>query len=146
MGGAGAPSSDAGVDGSGGSSSSAGGATGTGGAGPDAGAASTSQNYILTGTVRRGVMFTEQGEVFDASGVPISGLNLMFMFTLYSASVGGMPLWTESQMITPAKGLFSAQLGSVTPIGTDVLATSPLFLGIHINADVEMSPRQQVTP
>jgi hypothetical protein len=89
-------------------------------------------------------MFTEQGELFDSSSVPIDGTKLAFVFSLYSVPGGGSLLWTETQSITPAKGVFSAKLGSVTPIGTDVLTTSPLFLGIQVGADAEMSPRQPV--
>lgn len=105
-----------------------------------------SKNFRLSGNVSKGpgVMFTEQGELFDATSVPVDGVKLTFTFSLYSLPGGGSPLWTEMQAITPAKGMFSAALGSVTPVGTDVLTTSPLFLGINVGADTELTPRQQV--
>lgn len=89
-------------------------------------------------------MFTEQGQLFNSASVPIDGVQLPCAFTLYSVPNGGTALWTEAQSIKPAKGAFSATLGSVDPIGTDVLATSPLFLGITIGPDAEMTPRQPV--
>ncbi len=141
----GAPAIDAGSDGVAGASSGSSGAGG-GGSLPDAGAASASQNYRLTGSVSRGpgAMFTEQGQLSDSSMAPIDGVQLTCAFTLYSVPNGGTALWTETQSIKPAKGAFSATLGSVDPIGTDVLTTSPLFLGIKIGTDAEMLPRQQV--
>jgi hypothetical protein len=145
-GGGGAPSTDAGVDGAGGASASSGGGPSGGGGAPDAGTPSASQNYRLSGSVSRGpgVMFTEQGQLFNSASVPIDGVQLPCAFALYSVPNGGTALWTETQSIKPAKGAFSATLGSVDPIGTDVLATSPLFLGITIGPDAEMTPRQQV--
>lgn len=89
-------------------------------------------------------MFMERGQLFDPSMAPINGLQLSCAFTLYSVPNGGTVLWTETQSITPAKGVFSATLGSVDPIGTDVLTTSPLFLGVKIGTDAEMLPRQPV--
>ena len=89
-------------------------------------------------------MFTERGEVSDSTGTPLDSVKINFTFALYSLPGGGAPLWSESQPLTPAKGMFSAVLGSVTPIGTDVLTTTPLFLGITLGADTELTPRQQV--
>ena len=87
-------------------------------------------------------MFTEQGQLFNSASVPIDGVQLACAFALYSTD--GSPLWTETQSIKPVKGTFSAVLGSIDPIGTDVLATSPLFLGVKIGTDAEMLPRQPV--
>jgi hypothetical protein len=124
---------------------SAGGSTGSAGA-PDPGSPSSSQNYKLSGNVSKGpgITYTEQGQLFNAQSAPIDGLQIMCKFTFYSLSGGGAALWSESQMLKPTKGTFSAALGSVTPIGTNVLTTSPLFLGIQLNGDAEMTPRQQV--
>jgi hypothetical protein len=135
---------DAGAPGGGGAS----GAGGTGGGGgPDAGTPSMSQSYRLIGSVRRGtgITFTEQGQLFDSKTVPIANTVLTFAFALYSQPSAGTQLWTESQpVMTGPNGTFVAALGNTTPIGTDVLATTPLFLGIQIGTDTEMAPRQQV--
>jgi hypothetical protein len=89
---------------------------------------------------------TQQGRLFDSSNMPVTGMTT-FAFSLYTAATGGTPVWTETQMITLDSGYFAAQLGEVTaiPPATFVNAASmgqTLYLGIKVNADPELSPRQ----
>jgi hypothetical protein len=77
---------------------------------------------------------------------PVSG-STMFVFTLYDAATAGATVWTETQTITLDSGFFSAQLGETTPIPPATFATAAqtgktLYLGIKVNADPELSPRQ----
>lgn len=80
-----------------------------------------------------------QGRVQDANGAPVNGAATM-IFRLYRTN--GDKLWEEQQAVTVADGLFSVLLGSVTPINVNVLTdASPLYLGLAINGDPEMTPR-----
>ena len=61
-------------------------------------------------------------------------------FSLYDVASGGAALWTETQPAVPvASGLFSAMLGSVTPI--TLAFDQPYYLGISVGASEELSPR-----
>jgi hypothetical protein len=89
---------------------------------------------------------TQQGRLFDSSNMPVTGMTT-FVFSLYTAASGGTAAWTETQSITLDSGYFSAQLGEVTaiPPATFVNAASmgqTLYLGIKVNTDPELSPRQ----
>ncbi len=83
-----------------------------------------------------------QGRLTNASGTPLVG-TYSVQFTIYDASSGGMVKWQETQSITTgAGGLFSVQLGSVTPISSNVFSTASRWLGVRVGADPELSPRQ----
>ncbi|HLK40406.1 MAG TPA: collagen-like protein, partial [Polyangiaceae bacterium] len=89
---------------------------------------------------------TEQGRLFDAMSNPVSG-STKFVFSLYTAATGGTALWTETQTITLDSGFFSAQLGETTAIPPATFVTAAtggnaLYLGIQVNSDPELSPRQ----
>jgi hypothetical protein len=89
---------------------------------------------------------TQQGRLFDSMKNPVSGMTT-FVFSLYTTASAGTAVWTETQLITLDSGYFSAQLGEVTaiPPTTFVNAASmgqTLYLGIKVNSDPELSPRQ----
>lgn len=91
---------------------------------------------------------TEQGRLFDANNSPIDGA-ATFVFSLYSDPDGGAPLWTETQSIHLTAGFFSARLGAVTPFSKATFADAAIagtavYLGIAVNGDAELSPRQPV--
>ena len=87
-----------------------------------------------------------QGTLTDASGTPIND-SVAMTFKFYAAPTGGTALWTEqrtgSNAVPVTNGLFSVALGQVTPIPANVLA-QPLWLGISVNGDAEMTPREAV--
>jgi hypothetical protein len=86
---------------------------------------------------------TEQGRLFDKNNQPVMGAT-MFTFTVYDAAMNGNNLWSEQQTITLDSGYFSAQLGTgkAFPAGLFANATTNLYLGITVNSDPELSPRQ----
>jgi hypothetical protein len=96
------------------------------------------------------LFFTEQGRLFDTSDNPITDAAATFTFAIYNAATAGTPataLWTEQQTISLDSGFFSAQVGSATPLTPTIIqaagtAGTPLYLGITVNTDVELSPRQ----
>ncbi len=88
-----------------------------------------------------------QGTLTNAAGQPING-NTSLTFRLYAAPSGGSALWTEARtganVVPVSNGLFNVNLGSLTPIPSAVWKNNPLYLGIQVNSDPEMAPREQL--
>ncbi len=88
-----------------------------------------------------------QGTLTSALGEPANGTVAM-TFRLYSVPTGGSALWTEAHTganaVPVSTGLFHVQLGSLTPISSEIWENEDLYLGITIGSDGEMSPREQV--
>lgn len=84
---------------------------------------------------------TQQGRLFDGAGAPITG-ELTFEFAIYDDPSAGTALWTESQAITLDEGFFSTRLGEGTAFPAEMFDGSPLYLGVKVGADAEMTPRQ----
>ncbi|PDV97907.1 hypothetical protein [Candidatus Chloroploca asiatica] len=87
-----------------------------------------------------------QGHLTNPGGTPVSA-TLPMTFNLYAAPTGGTAVWTEqrsgSNAVPVSNGLFNVALGSVTPIPVNLFG-APLWLGISVNGDAEMSPREQL--
>jgi hypothetical protein len=84
-----------------------------------------------------------QGYLSATDGTPVnSAVNVTF--ALYAAASGGNALWTESQSVTPANGVYSVQLGRIKPLA-GLFVNDTLFLGVQVGTDAEMTPRQQLT-
>lgn len=79
-----------------------------------------------------------QAQVKTAGNQPVSTPTLV-TFSLYTASTGGTALWSETQTLTPTGGLVSATLGSITPLTLSF--DQPLFVGVAMGSDAEMTPR-----
>lgn len=85
-----------------------------------------------------------QGRLTNAAGTPIDG-NQSILFGLFAASSGGAAVWSETQAtVTVSNGLFSVDLGSVTPIPASIFTGGDLFLEIKVGADAPMTPRQRL--
>ena len=61
--------------------------------------------------------------------------------TLSIYNEAGEVQWTEAQTVTVTGGLINGQLGAVEPMTAVLFETSPLFLGIQVGDDEEMTPR-----
>ena len=87
-----------------------------------------------------------QGSLSDAGGNPVSS-TLNITFTLYDVAAGpGSILWQEVQSVTVTNGQFSVQLGADINNPLDIaLFEDPLFLGLAVGGDAEMTPRQALT-
>ncbi|MBL8520102.1 MAG: hypothetical protein JNK75_05455 [Betaproteobacteria bacterium] len=83
-----------------------------------------------------------QGTLTNASAQPVNGSQSM-TFSLYAAATGGTALYSETQTVNVANGLFNVRIGAVTPLALpfDV----PYFLGISVGGDAEMAPRQPLS-
>ena len=84
-----------------------------------------------------------QGRVTDAAGTPLNGSQSV-VFSIYAAASGGSALWSETQTVTVANGLFNVALGSVTALPADLFDGSARYLGVKVGADAEMTPRQAI--
>ncbi|MSS72892.1 MAG: hypothetical protein EXS64_15575 [Candidatus Latescibacteria bacterium] len=65
-------------------------------------------------------------------------------FSVYAGPTGSSPLWTETQTVPVTDGLFSVSLGSVVPIPQALFAEGDRYLGVRVENDPEMTPRQRV--
>lgn len=84
-----------------------------------------------------------QGLLTTAANAPVNGAQVM-TFRLYNVASGGAALYTETQpSVAVTNGIFNAVIGTVTPLNLPF--NVPYWLSVAINADAEMSPRQQVT-
>jgi hypothetical protein len=87
-----------------------------------------------------------QGHLTDSAGEPING-TLPMTFKLYRDPSGGTAVWTEQRSggnaVPVSDGLFSVSLGSVTPVDLSLFG-EPLWLGISVNGDAEMTPRERL--
>lgn len=83
-----------------------------------------------------------QGFLATAAGAPVDS-TVSVTFRLYTAASGGSPLWAETQSVAVANGLYSVTLGADTPLDLDF--ANPLYLGVSVGADPEMSPRQALS-
>ena len=88
-------------------------------------------------------LLSYQGKLLDASGNPVPDTTYSISFRLYAVASGGSSFWNEDQTMRTKSGLFSALLGSVTPIGA-VPDAGTLYLGMKVGADPEMTPRIQI--
>ncbi|MBI5662587.1 MULTISPECIES: hypothetical protein [Ignavibacterium] len=84
-----------------------------------------------------------QGVLKDASGNIVSNGDYNITFKIYNVESGGTALWTETKLINVTGGVFSTQLGSITPISLPFDAA--YWLGITVGSDPEMTPRTPFT-
>ena len=90
--------------------------------------------------------FSYQGTLRDANGDLISG-TVNLTLKLYAAVTGGSALHSESYTgVNVRDGLFSIVVGDATPIAPTVFDNYPLYLGLSVNSDPEMLPRQRLHP
>lgn len=86
-----------------------------------------------------------QGKLTNPDGTNVSNNTYSVVFTIYDGGTefgGGSNVWAETQSVTVTDGIFNVQLGSVnTTLASAVdFSHSPLYLGIKVAADAEMSP------
>src|SRR4030042_2879777 len=86
-----------------------------------------------------------QGYLTNAAGVPVNG-TVQMIFTIYNVSAGGTPLWLEPHSVTVSQGVYSVILGEGSPPNPINLPfDAPYYLGVHVEADPEMTPRKVLT-
>ena len=87
-----------------------------------------------------------QGKALDSVGSPLANTtptNFEIRFRIYDAQEGGTVIWSEKQIVTVSKGLFSVRLGEGTALSpaegsvaqtalADAFAATARFLGVTI--------------
>jgi hypothetical protein len=90
-----------------------------------------------------------QGRLADVDGNPVTGDVTDVMFSLYDGpdpAVSVTPLWSETISITcDEQGVFTAELGTATPLTQSIFNGIKLYLGVKVGDDDEMAPRQLIT-
>jgi len=87
-------------------------------------------------------MIPIQGVLTDDAGAPLDGDKTM-QFSLYAADLGGSLLYTETQTVPVAAGLFSIYLGDIAALDLSLFRDNQVWLGVSIDGGVELSPRVQ---
>ncbi len=87
---------------------------------------------------------THQGRLFDVDGRPIEGLH-RFSFGLYDRPESGAPVWSEDQDVALVSGLYTIDLGAVSPLDDRVFDGRTLYLQIAIDGGIPMTPRHAVS-
>ena len=82
-----------------------------------------------------------QGLLTDSSGTPLGDGSYSVLFLIYDVPTGGSALWSESKSVDLVDGLFTTNLGSVTPLNASVFDSSPRYLGVQVGANPELLPR-----
>jgi hypothetical protein len=84
-----------------------------------------------------------QGILTDPGGNPVPDGNVGLTFRLFDIAAGGTPLWQETQQVTVSKGIFSAILGTGTPLNLPF--DKPYWMGITVAQGTELVPRVALT-
>ena len=99
----------------------------------------------LTAGIVSGATVTEsityQGKLADDSGSPVTG-TVEMTFNLYESSSGGSPIATDTRTVDVANGLFTTQIAA----DRKLFDGRPLWLGIAVEDDDEMTPLQEIRP
>jgi len=84
-----------------------------------------------------------QGVLTDANGNAVPDGDLSLTFRLFDVVSGGTALWEETQQVAVSKGVFSAILGSATPLNLPF--DKPYWVGITVAQGTELTPRVALT-
>ncbi|MDB5034548.1 MAG: hypothetical protein JWQ98_1789, partial [Chlorobi bacterium] len=82
-----------------------------------------------------------QGVLTDLNGKPVIDGNRTVVVKLYDAAVGGNILFSETQTVRFARGVFNVTVGAVTPIPSSLTFDHPYFLGVSVESNPELTPR-----
>lgn len=85
-----------------------------------------------------------QGKLTDAGGSPVADASYSVDFTIYDSASAGNALWTETNSVATVDGLFSVIIGATTPLANSVFNNQNLWLGLKVDTDQEMAPRQKL--
>lgn len=89
-------------------------------------------------------MMNYQGILTDTDDNPLNG-TFKVTFKLYHKKSGGTAFWRETHMDLHVKeGLFEVLLGSNNPLLVEEFSKAPTYLGVTVEDDSEMKPRQRL--
>ena len=85
-----------------------------------------------------------QGVLADDTGLPVPDDSYTMTFAIYATASGGSPLWSETQTVPVADGVYNVALGQpgneIDPADMD----GDRYLGVSVESDDEMIPRQPI--
>ena len=88
---------------------------------------------------------SQQGRLFDSSGVPLENSHSI-SFSLHDAASGGSVEWSETLSLDFDNGYYSAELGNSDSIDPSIFDRgAPLYLGIAVDGGAELPTRIAVT-
>lgn len=109
--------------------------------------------FLIVASLIAGQIFSQnvpatmnyQGKIMDNDGNPVNQ-QLPIEFTIYDAAGGGTNLWSEiHEDVEIVDGIFNVLLGSVNDFPEGMFENPGLYLGINVNNDGEMSPRNMLS-
>ena len=80
-----------------------------------------------------------QGYLKDAAGKPVTVMTNL-TFRLYSSISGVNSVWNEVRSVTPVNGVYSVNLGDVSPL--TIAFDRQYFLGVQVESNPELIPLQ----
>ena len=86
--------------------------------------------------------FSIQSTLKNITGEAISDGEQTITFKLYTQEEGGTSLWTETADVDVVSGIYSHELGSVTPLSSNDFGNQ-LYLGVTVLGK-ELSPRTKL--
>jgi hypothetical protein len=84
-----------------------------------------------------------QGRLLRADGTPETGAPRL-AFRVYDAASDGTLLWSEQQSVPLTNGFYAVFLGSVTTFSAAIFDGHDRWLGVTVEDEAELSPRQQI--
>ncbi|MDH3197508.1 MAG: hypothetical protein OEO21_04630, partial [Candidatus Krumholzibacteria bacterium] len=84
-----------------------------------------------------------QGVLTDGAGTPVADGSYAITFKIYTIASGGTEIWTETQTVNVAGGIFSVILGSLNPLG--IPFDAKYWLGVAVDGGAEFTPRREMT-
>ena len=88
-------------------------------------------------------LLSYQGYLTDDAGQPLNGVQAI-TFSIHDAAEKGTQLWSETQNVMVANGLFNILLGTVTLIPAEVFDGDQQYLAVRVGAGPELAPRTRL--
>lgn len=85
-----------------------------------------------------------QGRLMYQAGQPVTDGQYTVTFRLYTAASGGNMVWEEQQTVAAQNGYFNTVLGNTAAL-TPSMFSQPLWAGMQIGTNAEMTPRQKLS-
>jgi hypothetical protein len=86
-----------------------------------------------------------QGYITSTEKIPLNDISINITFKFYDSLTGGNVLWTEEHQLVPVnQGIYHVILGKKKSL-EQIILSNKLYLGISIENDPEMTPREELS-
>jgi len=89
-------------------------------------------------------LLSYQGKLTTSAGVTVADSTYNFRFRIYTTATGGSAIFDETISTTTSAGLFALLVGKASSTA-DLNFNQPLYVGMTINNDPEMTPRKELS-